>query len=45
VINANPCQGIMLSPLLGERPPRRQRLMLTCEEQKLLLAAPMRRPT
>jgi hypothetical protein len=45
LINANPCHGIMLSALLGERPPRRQRLMLTREELKLLLAAPMRRPT
>lgn len=27
LINANPCHGIMLSALLGERPPRRQRLM------------------
>ncbi|MFN8866602.1 MAG: tyrosine-type recombinase/integrase [Pseudomonadota bacterium] len=43
LINANPCHGIMLSALLGERPPRRQRLMLTREELKLLLAAPMRR--
>lgn len=33
----------MLSALLGERPPRRQRLMLTREELKLLLAALMRR--
>lgn len=43
LINANSCQGIMLSALLGERPPRRQRLMLTREELQLLLAAPMRR--
>jgi integrase len=43
LINANPCHGIMLAALLGERPPRRQRLMLTREELKLLLAAPMRR--
>lgn len=43
LINANPFHGIMLSALLGERPPRRQRLMLTREELKLLLAAPMRR--
>jgi integrase len=43
LINANPCHGIKLSALLGERPPRRQRLMLTREELKLLLAAPMRR--
>lgn len=43
LINANPCHGIMLSALLGERPPRRQRLMLTREELKLLLAARMRR--
>lgn len=43
LINANPCHGIMLSALLGERPPRRQRLMLTREELKVLLAAPRRR--
>ena len=43
LINANPCHGIMLSALLGERPPRRQRLRLTRGELKLLLAAPMRR--
>lgn len=28
LVNANPCHGIMLSALLGERPPKRQRLML-----------------
>jgi integrase len=43
LINANPCHGIMLSALLGERPPKRQRLMLTREELHLLLNAGMRR--
>ena len=43
LINANPCHGIMLSALLGERPPKRQRLMLTREELHLLLSAGMRR--
>ena len=33
----------MLSALLGERPPKRQRLMLTREELHLLLTAGMRR--
>ena len=44
VINANPCHGIMLSALLGERPPKRQRLMLTREELHLLANAGVRRP-
>ena len=43
LINANPCHGIMLSALLGERPPKRKRLMLTSEELRLLLNAGMRR--
>jgi integrase len=43
LINANPCHGIMLSALLGERPPKRKRLMLTREELHLLLNAGMRR--
>ncbi len=43
LVNANPCHGIMLSALLGERPPKRQRLMLTKEELHLLLNAGMRR--
>ena len=43
LINPNPCHGIMLSALLGERPPKRQRLMLTREELHLLLNAGMRR--
>ena len=43
LINANPCHGIMLSALLGERPPMRQRLMLTREELHLLLNAGMRK--
>ena len=40
----NPCVGIMLSALLGPRPPIRKRLMLTREELHLLLNAEMRRP-
>jgi integrase len=43
LINANPCHGIMLSALLGVRPPKRQRLMLTREELHLLLNAGMRK--
>ena len=43
LINVNPCHGIMLSALLGERPPKRQRLMLNREELHLLLNAGMRR--
>ncbi|MFZ1245711.1 MAG: integrase family protein, partial [Azonexus sp.] len=43
LVNTNPCHGIMLSALLGERPPKRQRLMLTKEELHLLLNAGMRR--
>jgi len=43
LINVNPCHGIMLSALLGKRPPKRQRLMLTREELHLLLNAGMRR--
>ena len=43
LINANPCHGIMLSALLGEQPPKRQRLMLTRDELHLLLNAGMRR--
>lgn len=43
LINTNPCHGIMLSALLGERPPKRQRLMLTREELHVLLNAGMRR--
>ncbi len=42
LINANPCHGIMLSALLGKRPPKRQRLMLTRDELHLLLNAGMR---
>ena len=44
LINANPCVGILISALLGPRPPVRKRLMLTREELHLLLNAPMRRP-
>jgi integrase len=44
LINVNPCVGIMLSALLGPRPPIRKRLMLTREELHLLLNAKMRRP-
>jgi integrase len=43
LVNTNPCHGIMLSALLGERPPKRQRLMLTREELHLLLNAGMRK--
>ncbi len=43
LINVNPCHGIMLSALLGERPPKRQRLMLTRDEIKLLLGAGLQR--
>ncbi len=37
LIDANPCTGIVLSALLGPRPPIRKRLMLTREEIQLLL--------
>ncbi len=43
LINVNPCHGVMRSAFLGERPPKRQRLMLTREELHLLLNAGMRR--
>lgn len=43
LINVNPCHGIMLSALLGDRPPQRKRLMLTLDELRVLLAAPLRR--
>lgn len=43
LVNTNPCHGIMLSALLGERPPKRRRLMLTRDELHLLLNAQMRR--
>ena len=43
LINANSCHGSMLSALLGERPPKRQRLMLTREERHVLLNAGMRK--
>lgn len=43
LIDVNPCRGIMLSALLGPRPPVRKRLMLTKEELHLLLNARMRR--
>ena len=43
LIDANPCTGIVLSALLGPRPPIRKRLMLTREEIHLLLNAQMRR--
>ena len=32
LINVNPCVGIMITALLGPRPPVRKRLMLTREE-------------
>ncbi len=44
LINVNPCTGIMITALLGPRPPVRKRLMLTRAELQLLLNAPMRRP-
>lgn len=44
LIDVNPCRGIMLSALLGPRPPVRRRLMLTKDELHLLLNAKMRRP-
>ncbi len=44
LINVNPCVGIMITALLGPRPPVRKRLMLTREELHLLLNATMRRP-
>lgn len=44
LINVNPCVGIMITALLGPRPPVRKRLMLTREELHLLLNADMRRP-
>lgn len=43
LINVNPCAGIMISALLGLRPPVRKRLMLTRNELHLRLNAPMRR--
>lgn len=43
LINVNPAAGIMVAALLGPRPPVRKRLMLTREELRLLLNAPMRR--
>ena len=44
LLDVNPCRGIMLSALLGPRPPIRKRLMLTRGELHLLLNAKMRRP-
>jgi hypothetical protein len=43
LVNTNPCHGIMLTALLGERPPIRKRLMLTKAELHVLLNAKMRR--
>ena len=43
MINANPCAGIILSALLGPRPPIRKRLMLTKKEVEFLLSACMHR--
>ncbi|MBB5458698.1 site-specific integrase [Paraburkholderia sp. Cpub6] len=37
IISVNPCRGIELSAILGVRPPRRQRLMLTENELRTLL--------
>jgi integrase len=44
LVNVNPCVGIMISAILGPRPPVRKRLMLTRDELHQLLNAPMRRP-
>ena len=43
LVNTNPCHGIMLTALLGERPPIRKRLMLTKAELHVLLNASMRK--
>lgn len=43
LVNVNPAAGIMVTALLGPRPPVRKRLMLTREELHLLLDAEMRR--
>lgn len=43
LVNTNPCHGIMLSALMGERPAKRRRLMLTNEELHFLLNAGMRK--
>lgn len=43
LINTNPCVGIMITALLGPRPPVRKRLMLTREELCQVLNAQMRR--
>ena len=43
LLNVNPAAGIMVSALLGPRPPVRKRLMLTRKELHLLLNAEMRR--
>ncbi|SIT35265.1 Integrase family protein [Paraburkholderia ribeironis] len=39
IITSNPCAGIELSAILGPRPPRRQRLMLTEAELRKLLTS------
>lgn len=43
LVNINPCHGIMLTALLGERPSIRKRLMLTKAELHVLLNAKMRK--
>lgn len=43
LVNVNPAAGIMVTALLGPRPPVRKRLMLTREELHLVLDAEMRR--
>lgn len=43
LVSVNPCVGIMISALLGPRPPVRKRLMLTKKEIQLLLSACMHR--
>lgn len=45
LINTNPCSGIILTALLGPRPPVRKRLMLSKEELCTLLSACMHRRT
>jgi integrase len=37
IITANPCSGIELTAILGQRPARRQRLMLTEKELRVIL--------
>ncbi|SAL12103.1 phage integrase [Caballeronia sordidicola] len=41
IINVNPAIGVELSAILGERPEKRKRLMLTAEELHVLMTAKM----